>query len=318
MWKRLIFPQAEYEKDYFLFLIQLIVQGIYVSYKHFRTICSKLLDVEQNVPYNNIINLLFGVEMKRILSILFCVFFISLCGCKKNVTSNNESDLISASTTSENFSISIPTVTYTPVESIVVYCGDDIFDCTEYYLELEVNDIIEFSASVQPSNATNQHILWSSSSNSVIVANGLICAVNSGFAMITLTAADNVIESFKVVVVEPEIELTKNNYLNYLNINYSLTNSSADVYVYLKQPLYQISSLNIAINIGFKLIYSRRGYLDVTTYQSISFFVGDSLNASYSLYYLIMQNTPSYYSLKDIVYDTPVVTSVSGTMKKIL
>lgn len=256
--------------------------------------------------------------MKKIISILLCLFLMLLCGCQKNEWGDNEHHSINDSTVSNSSSTNKPTVTYTPVESITLYCGYDVFDYTKYYLELEVNDIVEFSASVKPSNATNKNVSWRSSSSSVVVSNGLICAVSSGSATITVTAADNVIASFKVVVVESEISLTKSNYSSYLDIKYSLTNSSASAYVYSKQPLYQITSLNMTIAIQVTIVYSRSGYRDVSKYQSISLPIGIGLNASYSLYSLIQQNTPSYYTLKSVEYGNPVVTSVSGTMKKIL
>lgn len=53
---------------------------------------------------------------------------------------------------------------------------------------MEVNDSITLSAIINPSNATNKNIVWSSSNNSVAtVSNGFVKAVGSGTVTITAT-----------------------------------------------------------------------------------------------------------------------------------
>ena len=58
-------------------------------------------------------------------------------------------------------------------------------------LDLEVGDSATLTATVQPSNADNQNVTWSSSDEAVAtVANGVVTAVGAGTATITVTTED--------------------------------------------------------------------------------------------------------------------------------
>ena len=61
----------------------------------------------------------------------------------------------------------------------------------EHTVELEVNQTFQLTATVSPSNATNQSVTWSSDSSLVTVADGLVTAGNTaGTAVVTVTTVD--------------------------------------------------------------------------------------------------------------------------------
>lgn len=91
-------------------------------------------------------------------------------------------------------------------QTIVVHPESIILDPTS--VELELNNSLQISAKVMPTNAVNKEISWSSNKQGVVSVdeNGQITALAAGIATITATAKDNGITATCVVTVpEPVI-----------------------------------------------------------------------------------------------------------------
>lgn len=86
--------------------------------------------------------------------------------------------------------------------------GDDDVSVTGVSLdkksaELEVGGTLKLTATVEPANATNQNVSWSSSDENVAtVANGTVTAVAVGSAVITVKTADGGKEAACTVTVK--------------------------------------------------------------------------------------------------------------------
>ncbi len=89
---------------------------------------------------------------------------------------------ITATTEDGGYTATCEVTVTTPVSSISL-------DKTS--LDLIVGETEQLTATIEPTNASNQNITWSSSNNNVAtVANGLVTAVSNGTATITATAED--------------------------------------------------------------------------------------------------------------------------------
>ncbi|NLY43025.1 MAG: hypothetical protein GX066_03435, partial [Clostridiaceae bacterium] len=78
---------------------------------------------------------------------------------------------------------------------------------------LKVGQILQLTATVEPENATNQEVTWSSSDESVAtVENGIVTAVGAGTATITVTTVDGGLTDTCIITVEETpIEVTIEN-----------------------------------------------------------------------------------------------------------
>lgn len=71
---------------------------------------------------------------------------------------------------------------------------------------IEVGATVQLTATVEPSNATDKRVFWTSSNpNVVAVNNGVIVAISSGYSFITATSADGIHSDVCVVWVTPAI-----------------------------------------------------------------------------------------------------------------
>ncbi len=71
---------------------------------------------------------------------------------------------------------------------------------------IEVGDTLSLSATISPSNATDKSVTWSSSNTSVAtVSNGIISAVSTGAAVITVKTNNNLTATCKVTVIPKQI-----------------------------------------------------------------------------------------------------------------
>lgn len=86
--------------------------------------------------------------------------------------------------------------------------GDDDVSVTGVTLdkksaELKVGDTLSLKAAIEPANATNQNVSWSSSDENVAtVANGTVTAVAAGTADITVKTADGGKEATCTITVK--------------------------------------------------------------------------------------------------------------------
>ena len=89
--------------------------------------------------------------------------------------------------------------TSVPVESISL---------DKTYIEITPGEEVSLKATVYPSNATNQKLIWSSSDNTIVkVSDGRITAIKTGTAVITVMSEDGNISAscnIKVVSTPPE------------------------------------------------------------------------------------------------------------------
>ena len=80
-------------------------------------------------------------------------------------------------------------------------------------LTLTEEETATLTATVQPANATNQNVTWTSSNTSVAtVQNGTVTAVSAGTATITVTTADGGFTATCAVTVRPDIPPANPNY----------------------------------------------------------------------------------------------------------
>ncbi|WP_288517366.1 Ig-like domain-containing protein [uncultured Treponema sp.] len=86
--------------------------------------------------------------------------------------------------------------------------GDDDVSVTGVSLdktsaELDVGDTLTLKATIEPANATNQNVSWSSSDENVAtVANGTVTAKTAGTAVITVKTADGGKEATCTITVK--------------------------------------------------------------------------------------------------------------------
>ena len=72
-------------------------------------------------------------------------------------------------------------------------------------VELKKGETVTLTATVAPDNATNKNVVWSSSDSSIAkVENGVVTAVESGTATITVTTEDGNLKASCVVTVKRE------------------------------------------------------------------------------------------------------------------
>ena len=72
-------------------------------------------------------------------------------------------------------------------------------------VELKKGETVILTAAVAPKNATNKNVIWSSSDSSTAkVENGVVTAVESGTATITVTTEDGNLKASCVVTVKRE------------------------------------------------------------------------------------------------------------------
>ncbi|MDF2668890.1 MAG: hypothetical protein K0R67_1196 [Paenibacillus sp.] len=97
---------------------------------------------------------------------------------------------------------------YTAAAAIAVIIGDIgvtgvVLNPTE--TELRVGDHIPLTATIQPINASNKNVQWSSSNTAVVTidAQGILTGVSSGIAMITVTTEDGEFTASSLVEVKP-------------------------------------------------------------------------------------------------------------------
>lgn len=106
--------------------------------------------------------------MKKILSLLFVVLMFTATGCDEGVT--------------------VTGISINKLET-----------------SLEVGSTEKLTATIEPSNATNQNVTWSSNNESVSVENGLITGKCEGTAIITVTKEDGSLEAKCTVEVTKEL-----------------------------------------------------------------------------------------------------------------
>lgn len=86
--------------------------------------------------------------------------------------------------------------------------GDDDVSVTGVTLdkksaELKVGDTLSLKAAIEPANATNQNVSWSSSDKNIAtVANGTVTAVAAGSAVITVKTEDGEKEATCTITVK--------------------------------------------------------------------------------------------------------------------
>ena len=105
--------------------------------------------------------------------------------------------------------------------SVIVTVKEPVVEVTSvsisnYSLSLEVGQSSTVTATVNPSNATDQTITWSSSNTDVAtVSNGTITAVSVGRAVIKAKSSNDKSASVIVTVKEPVVEVTSVSISNY-------------------------------------------------------------------------------------------------------
>jgi len=121
------------------------------------------------------------------------------------VTAATNTEYVSrtATVTISGTGVTAQTVSITQAASPVISVTGILFDVIS--VDFTVGDTEQLSASVTPSNATNQNLIWSSSNESVVTvdANGLITAVGEGTATITVTTEDGGFSASCTVNVYP-------------------------------------------------------------------------------------------------------------------
>ena len=75
--------------------------------------------------------------------------------------------------------------------------------------ELKKGETIQLSATIAPDHATNQNVIWSTSDSTIAtVVNGLVTAINTGTAIITVTSEDGGHTSTCSITVKPDPDVT--------------------------------------------------------------------------------------------------------------
>ena len=99
------------------------------------------------------------------------------------------------SSVTNNFTISLtnPNVVNKSVE-VIITAGTNIsvenVSLNQTTAILHVDDTIQLTPSITPSNATNKQVTWSSNNGNCTVVNGLVTAVSEGISIITVTTSD--------------------------------------------------------------------------------------------------------------------------------
>ena len=105
---------------------------------------------------------------------------------------------------SKQLSITIDAQTNVPVTGVSL---------NETSLTLTEEETATLTATVQPANATNQNVTWTSSNTSVAtVQNGTVTAVSAGTATITVTTEDGGFTATCTVTVRPDVPPANPNY----------------------------------------------------------------------------------------------------------
>src|SRR5699024_2583835 len=98
---------------------------------------------------------------------------------------------------SKTFTLTVNAAANVPVTGVSL-------DKTE--TNLYVGDTAQLTATIKPSTATNQNVTWSSDNESIAtVINGVVTAVGSGTAIITVTTVDGNYTAVCTVSVTPYI-----------------------------------------------------------------------------------------------------------------
>lgn len=117
------------------------------------------------------------------------------------------------SSVTNNFTISLtnPNVVNKSVE-VIITAGANIsvenVSLNQTTATLHVDDTIQLTPSIIPSNATNKQVTWSSNNGNCTVSNGLVTAVSEGTSIITVTTVDGNKTANCNITVNAKAELT--------------------------------------------------------------------------------------------------------------
>ena len=115
----------------------------------------------------------------------------------------------------KNRIISIFLVIMLLLSASIAYAADPIpvesLTLSDINLNIPIKKSINLKATIEPKNATNKKIVWTSSDDNIAtVKNGKVTAVNFGTAIITASAEDgsNASVSAEITVVKPIKKIT--------------------------------------------------------------------------------------------------------------
>ena len=156
--------------------------------------------------------------------------------------------------------ISLFSLTYNIIFADDVPVSSISIDVTS--LDLQASETYNITATILPSDATNQNIIWSSSDNSIaVVDNGEVTGFSEGTATITATTEDGSFQSTCTVNITPltavstseiiRIKLSMNNPTTvpfYLDGNYSIEENSS---ISLPRQFYEVKLEDGVLNLYY-------------------------------------------------------------------